>query len=180
MGGGTSRGRPDDEFNVPASDEPLPPETVGHKPPGYGCAEKTQAALVHERSMQPVGREGDGTFDSRDDFRRVPNDEVMVPMLEAFARVAAQIRALTSVYLATRVKNITGDNGEWFVSYLAPGKASGFEEYIMDEDAVLSKPRVFFHVLDWRPNKELVDLFRIVGRERHQQDAIITFLPWLY
>jgi hypothetical protein len=180
VGGGTSRGRPDDEFNVPASDEPLPPETVGHKPPGYGCAEETQAALVYERSMQPVGREGDGTFDSRDDFRRVPNDEVMVPMLEAFARVAAQIRALTSVYLATRVKNITGDNGEWFVSYLVPGKARALRSILWTRTQYCPNRVVFFHVLDWRPNKELVDLFRFVGRERHQQDAIITFLPWLY
>ncbi|RYO74277.1 hypothetical protein DL766_007595 [Monosporascus sp. MC13-8B] len=47
------RGFPDDEFNEPASDHPLPPSTRGRSTPGYGTAEETEAAPAFARSMQP-------------------------------------------------------------------------------------------------------------------------------
>ncbi|KXX74052.1 hypothetical protein MMYC01_209829, partial [Madurella mycetomatis] len=170
------RAAPGDEHNVPASDEPLPADTAGHMPPGYGSYEDTQRALEYERSMRPVGREGDGTFDSLDDFRTTPDDEVMLPLLEAFARAVAQMPSLKTANLTTPLPD---PHIEWFVSYGAPGTRCGYEEYA-EEDGVLSKPRFFFHVQDWRPSDQVLDLFRRVGRERSQQDAVIAFLPSLY
>ncbi|RYP82460.1 hypothetical protein DL770_005573 [Monosporascus sp. CRB-9-2] len=92
---------PNNGFNESTSDHPLPPSPRGHFPPGYGNAEETEAALAFARSMQPETDE-DELGDSRQDFRRILNNEVMVPMLDAFARRLAHIRSLKSACMTRR------------------------------------------------------------------------------
>ncbi|KAI1137695.1 hypothetical protein F5Y05DRAFT_58457 [Hypoxylon sp. FL0543] len=169
------RGSVDDRFNVPASDEPLPASTTGlwHFPPGYGTEADTVAALVFARTIEPHMNE-DGQWRR---FRWIPNNEVMVPMLEAFARRLASTPSLQYAHLA---RELFVDPREWFISYGAPGCTCGFEEYLKEPEVGLSRARVFFHVDGWVPERRLVDLFRDIGKRRHGQDAIITFLPFLY
>ncbi|RYP68918.1 hypothetical protein DL769_005394 [Monosporascus sp. CRB-8-3] len=62
------------------TDHPLPPSTPDHIPPGYGTAEETEAALAFACSMQPETNE-DGLGNRRQVFRRIPDDEVIIPML---------------------------------------------------------------------------------------------------
>ncbi|KAL2181738.1 uncharacterized protein P884DRAFT_266151 [Thermothelomyces heterothallicus CBS 202.75] len=52
------RAEPGDRYNVPSS-EPLPADTVGHMPPGYGYRkEDTQAALELDRRMRLAEKGG--------------------------------------------------------------------------------------------------------------------------
>jgi hypothetical protein len=167
---------PDDEFSVSASNEPLPLTTEGYFPPGYGTQEDTKAALAYARSLEQ--REDDHeSIDLQDSFRVIPNDDIMVPMLEAFARCLAHSPALKSAYLTCNLRN---SSSEWFVAYGAPGTSCGFESYMTDPDTELWTPRVFFHTENWESPASLLGLFKKIGEEKYGRQASITFLPFLY
>jgi hypothetical protein len=108
-----------DDFDVLVADEPLPVDTVGHLPPGHGSEQETQEALVSERSLR-APRFAGGVLLLRDnvDFRALPNDELIVPLLEAFARAITQMPALQSAELFTP---LSFPREEWSVLYVAPG-----------------------------------------------------------
>jgi hypothetical protein len=185
---GTASGRwyfraaPGCRYNVPASDEPLPADTVEHMPPGYGSAEEAEEALAYRESMLLAGARDDDDHwnDDRYEFRVVPDDEVMLPLLEAFARAIAQMPAVKKAHLSAHARF---PHREWFVSYVAPGIPRPYDDELVVlgvREPAASQPRVFFHVQDWRPSKHVLDLFRKVGTERHGQDAAIAFLPTLW
>ncbi|KAI9642413.1 hypothetical protein NHQ30_009218 [Ciborinia camelliae] len=170
------KGTPNDQFYEERSDVPLPQDTAGIFPPGYGSEENTVAAKALVDSMKPPTDEDGFLIDSYE-FRRIPRDEAMIPMLEALARRLSHMSSLRSAYLETRLPQ---DRGEWFFSYGAPGESCGFEEYMEEPDTDLLRARVFFHTEDWRPGDEIVRMFRGVGKACHGEDAIVTFLPFLY
>ncbi|KAI2625698.1 hypothetical protein GGR54DRAFT_629212 [Hypoxylon sp. NC1633] len=158
----------DDEFNDPTSNEPLPANTPEHYPPGYGTEADSKAALAFDRSMS-LERNKDTLY------RYLPSDEVMMPLLEAFARRLESTPSLRYASLETELDHRDGLLGDrdysWFVSYYAPGKSCEFDECMDEPDAGLSQARIFFHTYDWRPERRLINLFRTVGK--------ITFLPSL-
>jgi hypothetical protein len=138
----------DPDFDLLAADEPLPVDTVCHLPPGYGSEQETQEALAYKRSLRtPKFAGGILCFRDDTDFRVVPNDELLVPLLEAFARAIAQMPALQSAELFTE---LCYPHEEWSVNYVAPGVESYYEKPLGNETA-LSSPRLFLHVQDWRP-----------------------------
>ncbi|OTA90882.1 hypothetical protein M434DRAFT_33236 [Hypoxylon sp. CO27-5] len=163
------KGSESNTFIQPASDEPLPASTRGLYPPGYGTEDDTVAALAYERSMDRAAEEN--TPDDRSQqFRLIPNEEIMVPLLEAFARYIASIRSLQQAQI---IMDRPPWLGEWKVTYNAPGYP-----YFYDTDREdLSRARVYFLVWDWEPEDSLVDLFRAIGQELYEQDAVITFMP---
>lgn len=178
------KAKPGDPYSKPESDEPLPRSARGYWPPGYGTAEQTVAALAFQRSLQPRV-DGDGLGNMGDDFRQMPNDDAMMPLLEAVAQRIADMPSLESWYMATEIPQTSS---EWFLTYSAAGKTTGYED-CMDE-AVLdegqgeiaqleagSRAHVLFHVGDWRPTRQVLDLFRKAGGA---EDAIVAFLPYLY
>ncbi|OTA55791.1 hypothetical protein K449DRAFT_387830 [Hypoxylon sp. EC38] len=166
------KGSESNTFILPASDEPLPASTRGLYPPGYGTGDDTEAALAYEQSMDRDATENRPVIQSHM-FRLIPNEEVMVPLLEAFARYIASIRSLEYV-------KIYMDRppwlGEWFISYSAPGHPSYYDTRMEKPDEGSSRARVFFKVGDWEPEDSLVDLFRAIGQEVYERDAVITFL----
>ena len=182
------KAKPGDPFNKPESDEPLPRSTPGHFPPGYGTAEQAVAALAFQRSLEPPV-DDDGLGHMEDDFRQVPNDDAMMPLLEAVARRLANMPSLESWYMATQIPQTSS---EWFLTYCAAGKTTGYESY-MDETVLdegqgggtwaqveaeaASRAKVLFHVGDWRPTRQVLDLFRKAGG---MEDAVVGFLPFLY
>jgi hypothetical protein len=166
-----------DAHNVPSSDEPLPADG-GYMPPGYGSDEdEWDEAAEYEVSLRPEGREGDGTLDLLDDFRVVPDEEVLVPLLEAFARAVAQMPALKTACLTSRLPD---PYLEWFVVYATPGNLTDHEEYMEEDDSTGAKPRVFLHVHGWTAPEQVLDTLRKIGQKRHGQDAIVTYIPSLY
>lgn len=172
------RGAAGDAHNVPSSDEPLPADGGGYMPPGYGSDEdEWDEAAEYEVSLRPAGREGDGTLDLLDDFRVVPDEEVLVPLLEAFARAVAQMLVLRTACLTSRLPD---PYLEWFVVYATPGNLTSYEEYMEEDDSAGVKPRVFLHVHGWTAPEQVLDMFRKMGQKRHGQDAIVTYMPSLY
>ncbi|KAI9164013.1 hypothetical protein HJFPF1_05648 [Paramyrothecium foliicola] len=170
------KGSPDDPFNEPASDDPLPISTVGHFPPGYGTAEDTKAALEHNRSLSS-NVYPDGLYDERDEFRLLPSDEIMVPLLEAFARRLAHAPSLKSAHLFLQLAR----GGEWFVSYDALGSYDNeYTSYMTEPYTGSARARVLLHVQDWRPPETLMQMFRDLGKEVNGQEAVVAFLPFLY
>ncbi|KAI1091982.1 hypothetical protein F5B19DRAFT_456383 [Rostrohypoxylon terebratum] len=169
------KGAANDPYNKPASDEPLPASDQGYNPPGYGnpVDEPHAVALEASTTIEPE----EGAEDEEYFFRKVPNEEVMVPLLEAFARRLATMPSVQSAQLTT---NMPVDEGEWFVQYDAPGYSNDYESYTDEPNMDLSTARVFFHVKDWKPEKHLLDQFRKIGKELHGKYAIVSLLPFLY
>lgn len=166
------RAAPGDTRDVPASDEPLPNDTVNHMPPGYGSERETEEALAYASSLQERRRAGSSS--RLDAFRVVPEEEVMVPFLVAFARAAAQMPTLESACLLSYP---AGPYFEWLVQYIAlETMASKYEDYIDEDDRDRVKPRVFLYVHGWKVPEQVLDLFRRISRASHGQDAIITHI----
>ncbi|KAL2166720.1 hypothetical protein VTG60DRAFT_2283 [Thermothelomyces hinnuleus] len=125
-------------------------------PPGYGSEEDTRAALELDRRMRLAEKE-EVLWDY---FRIVPDDELVVPLLGAFARAVAQMPALKSACLTASLRR---PYTVWFVCFDAPGADSGHNHFLDDPDRGTSEPRVFFRVHHWKPPKQVLDLFQ--GRE---------------
>jgi hypothetical protein len=102
------------------------------------------------------------------------NDEVMLPLLEALARAISQMQAIERVELYYPFPDFV----DWIVTYSAPGAMSYLDEFVKGGTS-LCAPRVVFYTGDWRPPQMVLDLFRAAPRQRHQQDAIVTFLPYI-
>ena len=122
------RAPPRDAHNVPASDEPLPDYTDGHMPPGCGSEQETAEALAFLSSLhrQKIAEDGTG------EFRIVPEEEMIVPLLEAFARAAAQMPALESACLTSRLR---APYFSWLVTYVASRTmAADYEDYLDSDD----------------------------------------------
>lgn len=116
-------------------------------------------------------RDPDADMEDEEYLPIVPNDQAILPLLEAFARAIALMPALEEACLTSWV-----DDGEFFVVYASPrNSTTGWEKYIEGDAA--PAPRVFFHCEDWRPSDKVLDLFQKIGRGTHQQDVIFTFLP---
>ncbi|KAJ8070289.1 hypothetical protein OCU04_000671 [Sclerotinia nivalis] len=138
------KGLLDDKFYDKSSDEPLPHNTAGLFPPGNGTEEDDSGALALLESMKPhTDKEGFGIDDF--DFRRIPRDEAMIPMLKALAHRLRNTLSLKIAYLETSLPH---GHGKWFFSYGAPGVECGFENYMAEADLGSLRARVFFHTED--------------------------------
>lgn len=169
------KGLPSDRFYDTSSDVPLPRSTGGNEPPGYGSEEDTAAAVALVKSMEPP-EDGQGSYIKGLDFRRIPRDEAMLPLLEAVARRLSHTPSLRTFYLET---NLPQTRSIWFFSYAAPGVFSGLGEYMEEPDPDLLRARVFIHTDDWRPDQKVVSMLRNIGRACYGQESIVTFLPFL-
>ncbi|KAK8139141.1 hypothetical protein PG984_002521 [Apiospora sp. TS-2023a] len=145
-------------------------------PPGYyDRDEQNEAAAALARSMQMPSDE-EGLVVEGCEFRCLPRDEAMLPLLTALARRLARTPSLRNVYLEATLPR---DKGSWFFSYQAPGEMSDWDEYVDCDDAS-SRARVFLHAGDWRPDESVVAMLRGIGKACHGEDAIVVFLPFLY
>ena len=147
------RAPPGAPHNGPASDEPLPDDTVGHMPPGFGSEQETAEALAFLSSLYRQEIAEDGTRE----FRIVPEEELIVPLLEAFARAAAQTPALESACLSSRLR---APYDLWLVTYVAPRTmAAKYEDYLDSDDRAGVRPRVLLHVHDWKVPEQVLGCF---------------------
>lgn len=177
------KGLPDDRFYDQSSVVPLPHETVGLLPPGYyDSYEENERAIALTMSMQMLIDEGWFALEACE-FRCLPRDEAILPLLTAVARRLAQTPSLRNVHLETMLPR---NKGLWFFSYHAPGEMSDWDEFLDCEpevsgcDDTLSRARVFLHAGDWRPDEGVMAMLRCIGKDCHGEDSIIMFLPSLY
>lgn len=175
------KGLPGDRFYHPSSDVPLPEDAAGLLPPGYyDSDEENEEAVALVQSMKMPDDEEGFTVEGCE-FRCFPRDEAILPLLTAAARRLARTPSFQRVTLES---SLPDDKGKWFFAYRAPGMKTYWNEYVDYEalgcDDPLSRAHVFLHTGDWRPDEEVMALFRGIGKACHGEDAIVTFLPFQY
>lgn len=143
---------------------------------------------------EEVEREGHRKCDQLTDrFRIVPNDEILRPFLEGFARVAAQMISLKEAVLwcplswdrwdestydsdedevegeeRQKLENERSQHVAWGISYLGAGE----KEFRYSPTLSLDTPNIWWRVSEWRPDPALHDLFRQIGSQS-RQDALV-------
>ncbi|KAI0506342.1 hypothetical protein F5B22DRAFT_650902 [Xylaria bambusicola] len=172
-------GLPEDRFYDKGSDVPLPPDAADLLPPGYYDSDEQNAAAVAAAKTIEMPKDDKGHIVAGCEFRWLPRDEAILPLLEAVAHRLTRTPSLRRVYLEA---SLPRGSGLWFFSYQAPGEVSAWDEYVEREDLACDDPmtraRVFLHAAR-RPNEETVARLRGIGTALYGEDTIVTFFPLL-
>ncbi|KAJ8111747.1 hypothetical protein OPT61_g5726 [Boeremia exigua] len=120
-------------------------------------------------------------------YRVEPNDKILVPFLAAFAKAAALMPSLKEAALWSPLFFLPDDIGEyddfdctevahdtrgelaWGLSYVRPGTRA-FTDVVGEDFADFRQ--MWWYVGRWRPDPELLDLFRQIGRQHSEQLAM--------
>lgn len=148
------------------------------EPPGYGHSVEGDAEAAI--SFLPSEHMGSNVRDRT----LVPDDDSLVPLIEAFGRACSQIPTLKLAELYTVLPTAPGrgtsgpsqDRYRWGVWYFSPGTSSQGYGYIgstFSEDT--HRRRLFWTVKDWRPEADLQRLLRGIGSERYGIDVAENF-----
>ena len=151
-------------------------------PPGYGSSEQDDINNSLEyRYIDELDYSGN---DIARAFRLVPDEPVLIPLIEAFARACLQIPHLEVATLETWLREPIDFEGEtntyaslWGIYYAAPGSHSGWrpvptEEGYPNEDP--KRPRLTFNTRNWRPDMELLHLLRMIGG--HEDNLELSYI----
>ncbi|KAI1078123.1 hypothetical protein F5B20DRAFT_549409 [Whalleya microplaca] len=160
--------------------EELLPISETEVPPGYGPNEEEDAEAAISFSLR-----GQRDFDPR--VREVhPDDDSLVPLIEAFGRACLQMPALKRAELATVIPVPPGPNtarsGEnkspWGLWYFSPGTPPGANPLEMhpafSED--IHHRRLFWDINGWRLDMDLQTLLRSIGSERYGKYLVERFV----
>lgn len=160
------------------SDVPIPDDVPGYLPPGYyDTEEEDKEAMGYEESLHDPVYE-DGLGDLNDHFCTRPNDEIMVPMLAAFARAIGAMPSLR--YARIRFWN-TGRNSSFDIAFAPPGGITGDVDQLPEEGRPPgTAPRLVAYTWEWRMDAELEALFRRAGAAVHGVETVVRYLPDQY
>lgn len=103
-------------------------------------------------------------------FRTKPDSEKINPLLVAMARAAGQMPKLERMSLTARL--ICAEKSYFELDYLAPGVEMLYVEKIGD----VKKPRLYWHVGKWRPDEEVLRLWR--EGKGVEQEILVSFLEY--
>ncbi|KND93496.1 hypothetical protein TOPH_01974 [Tolypocladium ophioglossoides CBS 100239] len=149
-------------------------------PPGYGHSEQEDTeAAIHFSLRGIVGQHGRT-------LRVVPDDDSLVPLIEAFGRACLQMPMLKLANLSTFIpapaRLDTGEfsrgRAQWGVWYLSPGTWPREDKKDMDPafSDDIHQRRLFWDVMDWRPNPDLRSLLRDIGSDRYGTNLVEKFV----
>ncbi|KAJ2891387.1 hypothetical protein MKZ38_000513 [Zalerion maritima] len=149
-------------------------------PPGYGLSEEEDAEAAMRFS--PIGHlDGDGL-----NHETAPDDDSLVPLIEAFGKACLQMPKLQSAELSSLIPapvelepgTMRHGRCRWGIWYLSPGTSLHVRTEEMDpvcsED--IHQRRLFWDVREWRPNTELQNLLRDIGSKRYGTDLVEKFI----
>lgn len=160
------------------SDVPIPEHIPGFLPPGYYDTEEESTEATEHAESLPGPEDDDGLVDMRAHFRTRPNDEIMVPLLAAFARAIGAMPSLRSAKLEFWND---GRYSPFYVAFAPPGKMAGDEDQLPQEERPPgTAPRLIAHTWEWRMGAELEDLFRRAWAAVHGVETAVRYLPELY
>ncbi|KAH6973569.1 hypothetical protein BKA56DRAFT_634630 [Ilyonectria sp. MPI-CAGE-AT-0026] len=154
-------------------DPPLAARSTILMPPGHGYSEEEDIAAALRYSDSENQRLSGASMCL---FRWVPDEESLVPLIEAFGRVCSQMPSLKVASLMTmiHVSLEVGANRQvptrspWGVSYAAPGEVFP-QQFQLDpayrEDG--GRRRLLWDVKDWQPPGHLRSVLAAIGRERY-------------
>lgn len=100
-------------------------------------------------------------------FRTLPADSKINPLLLAMARAAAHMPQLQSMSLVSKIRGADGAGFE--IYYHAPGQRSHLDSEPGDEE----KARLYWAVGKWRPEEEVLRIWR-AGRDEMK----VQFFEW--
>ena len=124
-------------------------------------------------------------------FRAIPNDELIEPMLTAFARATKNMPSLKAAVLWSPLQFLVDDVGGvyetifrksgdsegfierrlgWGVIYSAP--CSGVNSYPLLQGGPCMKRQLWWKVANWRPNPVLRGMFQGIGNSAYQSELI--------
>ncbi|KAH8816654.1 hypothetical protein F5884DRAFT_725922 [Xylogone sp. PMI_703] len=139
-------------------------------PPGYNRSEQegnlaiSRFAHVHELELS-------GHDDTRA-FRLSPNESVLVPLIEAFARACSQIPSLEKATLVADHRRIVRINSEtynfgleWGIYVLAHTPIYSLRKWAGPYED-LAVARLTFNTGNWRPDEGLLKILRGIGGYR--------------
>lgn len=99
-------------------------------------------------------------------YRERPEEEHIVPLLEAFASLLEQLPVLETAQIVAR--RGANEAPPWAVCYCVPGQTSRWIDY---SEMDISQPRVWFVTGAWRPSDTLVQRFADAGRGAGHMDG---------
>ena len=137
-------------------------------PPGYGDSEEDAKAALRFSEWKHV-QYLNVSYDP------VPDDESLMPLMEAFGRACLQIPMLKLAELSTLIPTSKGaiskfGMAKWGVWYLGPGTPS----YLSTEG--ISQRRLIWAVMGWRPSADLRNLLREIGSETWGHEMVEKFV----
>jgi hypothetical protein len=98
-------------------------------------------------------------------FRNVPNEEMMHPFLEAFAKAAGNMHALRAFSLWSPL----AWGNAWGIAYARPGE----QPTLYSPSAACSSSRqLWWKVGRWRPRASLHELFQDIGRAGYGEELL--------
>ncbi|KAI0012088.1 hypothetical protein F4779DRAFT_626190 [Xylariaceae sp. FL0662B] len=149
-------------------------------PPGYAHSEEEDITAAVSFSLKQYRDNGMWALEV------VPDNDSLVPLIEAFGRACLQIPVLKSAELSAIIPapaeldagRCLQGMSKWGVWYFSPGTSPRAEEGIMDpaffED--IHQRRLFWDVKGWRPDTDLRSLLGNIGCERYGTCLVEKFV----
>lgn len=159
----------------PVQSIPAPSNT--QVPPGYGSSEEDDiVAALQYSDLENTMLSGYPPSV----FRLVPNEELLAPLIGAFAQACLQIPSLKVASLSTTIAvplefegRRTYTPSEWGIWFAAPG--ASFHWQLQLEPAFrddMGQRRLVFDTKHWQPDEHLCNLLRGIGRERYGEELV--------
>jgi hypothetical protein len=160
--------------------EELPLVSETEVPPGYGPSEEEDAETAISFSLK-----GQRDFDGRVQ-EVLPDDDSLVPLIEAFGRACLQMPMLKLAELSTvipvppepNIANCHEDRSPWGLWYFSPGTSPGakYLEMIPAFSEDIHHRRLFWDVKGWHLDVDLQNLLRSIGSERYGEHLVERFV----
>ncbi|TPX21389.1 hypothetical protein DIZ76_015346 [Coccidioides immitis] len=173
---------------------PVSPSGVWYFQGSRGEGRNTTGFKVTQEHYPPVEENADderwddvwawegGRFENRcpNMFRIVPNDEVIEPLLEAFAKAMEKMPLLETAELFTMLTFFPGGDTEQEYSDDEIDKRYlwGLRYHFPKDNK--SGPLLEWRVGDWRPSKKLLQRFHDLGSHRAGEPFQEKWLDWQY
>lgn len=178
------KGRPDDPATNPAADIPLSDDVFALLPPGHPGADD-QRARAWEFAASMQGDPGPYFYG----FHTRPDDELMTPLLESFAKALGRMPSLKKALLRFDAQRYL------FLSFLAPGHAPQQRKpkeiplpYYLHTNPPPIKlrqnappawaPRLFVYLQGWRMGSALEGVFAGEGRRVYGVETVVRHLDY--
>lgn len=146
-------------------------------PPGYGADEEDDIAAAQQYSES----ENSILSGNRPSVSRlVPNEELLNPLIEAFARACLQISTLKTASLNSTIAvpfefdgRRTSTRSEWGVWFAVPCASFPWRHLLEPafQDDTQNR-RLIFDTKHWQPNEHISNLLREIGRERYGTELV--------
>lgn len=147
-------------------------------PPGYNLGDSRESLALHRFQWSSNSlNSGKAPFWV---FRLVPEEHLLFPMIEAWARAVSQMPKVTRAILRTDLQLPLVESGipshyRWSLKYISPCQCSRCS----DPNSFVREGRrethcsgrtvrgLLFHTLTWRPDGNLLELLRGIGSRYH-------------